>query len=262
VVLCAGGFIYSKSMVMRHAPWLRQCRVRLGTPADDGTGIRLGAEVGGATSQMDAAMVALPFSPPRSLLQGVLVNGRGQRFVNEDVYQSLAGEHSLKRQGGEVYLIVDDATFVRPRVPTEIAAVGETFDELEKELGLTRGGLTATMASYNAHALEGRDPFFDKDPRWVTPLTRPPYAALDLRTKSQWYAAFTLGGLRTRPSGAVLNHRDEAISGLYAAGRNAASVPARGYSSGLSLADATFFGRLAGKAAAAHDSSDVGVIPA
>ena len=44
------------------------------------------------------------------------------------------------------------------------------------------------------------------------------------------------------------------IPGLYAAGRNTAGLPrcAEGYSSGMSIGDATFFGRLAGGSAAAR----------
>jgi 3-oxo-5alpha-steroid 4-dehydrogenase len=40
------------------------------------------------------------------------------------------------------------------------------------------------------------------------------------------------------------------VPGLYAAGRTTSGVSALGYSSGISLGDATFFGRLAGRSAA------------
>ncbi len=45
----------------------------------------------------------------------------------------------------------------------------------------------------------------------------------------------------------------DAIPGLYAAGRNAAGLCLEGrtYASGLSIGDATFFGRVAGRNAAA-----------
>lgn len=64
--------------------------------------------------------------------------------------------------------------------------------------------------------------------------------------------AFTLGGLATLPTGEVLNVDREAIPGLYAAGRTACGLPrwGEGYSSGLSLGDSTFFGRMAGRQAA------------
>jgi succinate dehydrogenase/fumarate reductase flavoprotein subunit len=48
------------------------------------------------------------------------------------------------------------------------------------------------------------------------------------------------------------------IPGLYAAGRTAAGIPrtASGYASGMSVADATFFGRAAGRQAAAQPRVD------
>ena len=65
-------------------------------------------------------------------------------------------------------------------------------------------------------------------------------------------AAFTLGGLYTLPTGEVVTPDRGVIPGLYAAGRTAAGIPrtSKGYASGMSVADATFFGRQAAKSAA------------
>jgi 3-oxo-5alpha-steroid 4-dehydrogenase len=59
----------------------------------------------------------------------------------------------------------------------------------------------------------------------------------------------TLGGLSARATGEALNSDGEPIPGLYVAGRNAAGLcrDGRTYASGLSIGDATFFGRLAGR---------------
>ena len=48
----------------------------------------------------------------------------------------------------------------------------------------------------------------------------------------------------------MLSPDEEKVSGLYAAGRTTSGLAAQGYSSGLSIADATFFGRRSGGAAA------------
>jgi 3-oxo-5alpha-steroid 4-dehydrogenase len=63
---------------------------------------------------------------------------------------------------------------------------------------------------------------------------------------------FTLGGLETTVDGEVLNTMGGIIDGLYAAGRSACGVPRRGdgYASGISVGDATFSGRMAGRCAA------------
>jgi len=71
-------------------------------------------------------------------------------------------------------------------------------------------------------------------------------------------AGFTLGGLATLPTGQVLNPDGEVIPGLYAAGRTALGLPSwgDGYSSGMSLGDASFFGRQAGIHAATQNLSN------
>jgi 3-oxo-5alpha-steroid 4-dehydrogenase len=72
---------------------------------------------------------------------------------------------------------------------------------------------------------------------------------------------FTLGGLRARATGEVLDEEGNAIAGLFSAGRNSCGLPrsGAGYSSGMSIGDATFFGRLAGRSAA---QSPVRTMPA
>ena len=47
---------------------------------------------------MGSACIVLGFAyGNRKNIRGILVNGRGQRYVNEDVYQSLHGEIALRR---------------------------------------------------------------------------------------------------------------------------------------------------------------------
>jgi len=85
----------------------------------------------------------------------------------------------------------------------------------------------------------------------LKPLDEPPFAALACHLGEAFYPYFTLGGLRVRPTGEVLTVDGDAIPGLYAAGRTACGLPrwGAGYSSGMSLGDCTFFGRMAGRQA-------------
>ena len=68
---------------------------------------------------------------------------------------------------------------------------------------------------------------------------------------------FTLGGLAIRASGEVLTPEGAVIPGLFAAGRNTAGLclEGRGYASGLSIGDATFFGRARGPQARPRSSA-------
>jgi 3-oxo-5alpha-steroid 4-dehydrogenase len=250
VILTAGGFINNKKMVERYAPLLRRCRFRAASDRDDGRGIRMGMGAGGAAIRMDVGCIVLPFTVPKVLMKGIMVNRRGLRFINEDVYQTVVGEAALLREGGEVFLVTDNETFARPFAPAEIAAVEETVADLERALGMPSGNLQRTMAVYNEHAARGEDPLFRKAAEYLTPLVHPPFAALDYRAANSLYTVFTLGGLHTLPTGEVLTPDGEVVPGLYAAGRTTSGLAAQGYSSGLSLADATFFGRMAGRTAA------------
>lgn len=250
VVLAAGGFVQSRAMLEQYAPLLRRCKYRLGCEGDDGRGIRMGLAAGGATVRMDAGFVVLPFTPPRVLIQGLLVNGHGQRFVNEDAYYGRIGELGLLQQDGRVYLVVDDACFARPEAGMAVCASGGDVAELEAELGLPAAALQQTVDFYNAYAARGEDPLFHKARRHLRPLDRPPFGAIDCTTDNALWACFTLGGLHTDPDGKVLDADGAPVPGLFAAGRTTSGLAAQGYSSGVSLSDATFFGRRAGASAA------------
>lgn len=252
IVLTTGGFIQNPEMVARYAPLLQQC-TPVGCETDDGSGIRMGIGAGGEAIRMEAGLVVLPFVSPVGLRRGVLVNQQGLRLVNEDVYQARAGEVAIYGQAGDVYLIVDDAIFERTDLPSVVVAVGEDVAELEKELGIPDGSLQATIQRYNEDAARGADPMFHKAPEYLTPLVHPPFAALGCG-ESERCTTFSLGGLRTRPTGEVVTPDGRDVPGLYAAGATASGLAAQGYNSGISLSDATFFGRRAGAQAARHHS--------
>ncbi len=255
VVLCTGGFVNNPEMLERHAPELVDCKYRVGTTFDDGSGIRLGMAAGGEAIHMNHGSISLPIIPPKKLQKGILVNRYGMRFINEDAYYGRLGEHAVYRQDGTAYLILDSDTFERPEVEREIAAVEESVAELEKSLSLPEHSLQSTVDLYNRHAAKGVDPVFHKAGEYVVPLATPPYAALDCTTAGSLYAVFTLGGLHTSPNGEVLTPQGEPIAGLYAAGRTTSGIAAPGYASGISIGDGTFFGRRAGRHAARRAAS-------
>ena len=84
---------------------------------------------GAETIHMNAASISLPVTQPWGLKRGILVNGQGQRFINEDAYYGRLGEYALLRHGGRAWLVVDDAVFEKPDYPREVAAVGDTPEE-------------------------------------------------------------------------------------------------------------------------------------
>ncbi|HQR04264.1 MAG: FAD-dependent oxidoreductase [Proteobacteria bacterium] len=251
VVLCAGGFICNQDMLKRFAPAALEAAERPTTGGnDDGSGIRMGMSVGGAVTHMEQFFATKPSFPPDNMVRGIFVNERGQRFINEDAYHGRVTQYIMRQPNGRAWLLMDNAIFARPEFfpDVHIAAAGETWAEVEQELGIPAGELQHTVDAYNRYATAGQDPVQHKDAKWMQPLTESPFAALSFCAEDYPATGFTLGGLVTQPSGEVLDADGAPVAGLYAAGRTACGLPrwGEGYSSGMSLGDSSFFGRQAG----------------
>lgn len=252
VVLAMGSFAYNNEMVRSNAPRI------FGHPSasieeHDGRAIQIGQALGADTAHMDATEVAF-FCDPQLTVRGILVNGRGQRYVTEDTYPGRIGQATLLQQDNQAFLVIDEAAYEEGMKAESSSAqlraqptwVAETVEELETEMGLPAGSLQSTVDLYNRHAADGSDPVLGKKSEWVKPIVGP-FAAIDLRGHT---GGFTLGGLKTSVDSEVLHVSGEPIPGLFAAGRCTSGVCAGGYASGTSLGDGSFFGRRAGVSAA------------
>ena len=261
VVLASGGFIMNEAMRARYIPWVDQWATPYGNPFDMGDGIRLGQAAGGYTINMDETFLSLPMYPPAKLTYGILVNERGERFVNEDAYLARLAHFASVQSNQKLYLLLGADDFDHPMYieRLDVVATGDSIEELNAEAGIfPEGALVQTVAYFNEHARQGRDPKFRKAPEWIKPLEQGPFGLLDLSFDRQTAVimpgtkgplTFTLGGLDTLPTGEVKHWNGGVVKGLYAAGRVTAGLPrsSQGYASGMSVGDATFFGRLAGK---------------
>jgi 3-oxo-5alpha-steroid 4-dehydrogenase len=280
VVLAAGGFAASRTMMRAHAPNARG-GLPLATPGDDGSGIRLGTQAGGATAFLDRVSVWRFLSPPSALLAGVLVDRAGRRVCDESRYGAALGD-AILRHGGRAWLFVDRATRTQARRQVRgstlwfqrlqawyllsLGAVrAPTVAAVAARVGVDPDGLAATLAAYNAAS---RDPVAPdpaarhpavpdpagKPAAVCRPQDQPPYYLIDVSVRPRlFYPApvLTLGGLVVAPgSGQVLRPDGRPVDGLYAAGRTAAGLCSRSYVSGLSLADCVFSGRRAARHAA------------
>lgn len=258
VILATGGFIYNDAMVAEYCPLAHvpDPAWRIGTANDDGRGIRLGAGAGAAVTRLASFECALPLGPPHRLARGILINGDGERFINEDAYTGRIGLHALRDHDGFVYMITDDVIHERNPIGLRIGYAAATPEELAVDIGVPPDALARTVHEYNEAAVHGEDPTFHKRAAYLQPIGAPPASgigAIDLRVDhGAIYATFTLGGLVTDCDAAALDSNGRRISGLYAVGRTAASLAASHYASGISLGDGSFYGRRAGHHAAAQ----------
>ncbi|HKS45753.1 MAG TPA: FAD-binding protein [Amycolatopsis sp.] len=270
VILAAGGFVFNRKMLAEHAPEYRR-GWSLGTIGDDGSGIRLGESVGGATTRMHRVSVWRFFTPPLALVKGVLVNREGDRVCNELYYGARVGDHIIRQPDAKAYLIVDQRILDEAKSQlssqtlwfqrwqaTYLFTAGHvkatTIEALAERTGIDPVRLRRTIHTYNTEAGAGGPDATGKDAEYVQALETGPYHAFDcsLRTRRGVPCPMiTLGGLTVdEESGAVSRADGSVVPGLYAAGRTAVGVCSESYVSGLSIADCVFSGRRAGAAVA------------
>jgi len=270
VVLSTGGFIFNREMVARHAPkYLRN--FRLGTSGCDGSGIRLGQSVGGEAARLERVSAWRFINPPLAWARGMIVDGDGVRFCNEEVYGAKLGYEMCERHGGKAWLVIDstirhdavrEALFGGlwgfqsvPALVLTFAGVrrASSIEDLARRIGADAPAMLQSWQTYNRAAHSGDDPL-GKSRDLLHPLEAPPFYALDISVDKRVFpcAALTLGGLRVdETDGAVITAGGGTVPGLYAAGRAAVGIASNHYVSGLALADCIWSGRRAGRSAAA-----------
>lgn len=270
VVLSAGGFICNPEMVQHFAPHYA-AGLPNGTLGDNGSGIMLGLSANGATGLMERVSAWRFLSPPRAWGQGMLVDGRGERYVNETWYGARIGDEMVERREGRGWIVLDRALFRQSLkdafgkdvlgfqrditlVNALFAAVkAPTLAALAGKLGMNPSVLAETAAIYNRAARgQAPDPFH-KQSTDMALIEHGPFYAIDASVDARMFpiACMTVGGLLVdEESGAVKDAAGQPIPGLYAAGRNAVGICSNLYVSGLSYADCIFSGRRAARAIA------------
>ena len=285
VVLAAGGFERNGEMRRRYQRPPIGTEWTTGAAGNTGDAILAGQDAGAALDLMEDAWwgpsIPLPSGPyfclaERSLPGCLLVNGAGQRFVNEaapyvDTVHAMYDGHSAATPHIPCWLIFDQrykSTYVFagrppgrpfPRRWYEAGAVyrAPTIAELAGQIGVDAQGLDKTVARFGEFAQAGTDEDFHRgdsaydryygDPRRrpnpnLAPLDRPPFYAArivpgDLGTK---------GGLVTDERARVLRADGSPIPGLYAAGNASAAVMGHSYAgAGATIGPAMTFGYIA-----------------
>ena len=285
VVLAAGGFEHNEQMRRRYQRQPIGTEWTTGAAGNTGDAITAGEAAGAALDLMDDAWwgPSIPLSggpyfclAERSLPGCLLVNGAGQRFVNEsapyvDAVHAMYDGHCDAVPHIPSWLITDQRyrnSYVfaglppRKPLPRRWYAAGAvyrapTVAELADQVGIDPAALAKTVVRFNEFAQAGRDEDFHRgdsaydryysDPRHrpnpcLAPLAEPPFYAVkivpgDLGTK---------GGLRTDARARVLRPDGTPIAGLYAAGNASAAVMGHSYAgAGATIGPAMTFGYLA-----------------
>lgn len=289
VVLGAGGFERNQEMRDAHLPKpTNQAWTATPPGANTGDAIRAGAAVGAQmhlmahtwgvpTLEVPKEEKFRPLFVERSMPGCMVVNARGERFLNEsgpypEFQQAMFANHA-KTGGGIPAWIVFDATFrtnypIGPLMPgsavpdsrmrkswlNTVYWKGETLEELAAHIGVDAAGLKASAARMTDFARTGKDLEFDRGgnvfDRYYGDVNVSPNPNLAPIAKGPFYAMKLLpgdigtkGGLLTDRDARVLDGAGNVIEGLYCIGNNSASVMGPAYpGAGSTLGPAMTFG--------------------
>ena len=284
VVLACGGFEANAEMRARYlGPNWDLAKVR-GTKFNTGQGLRMALAIGASAAGhwSGAHSTCWDLNSPEtgdlrvgdgyqkfSYPIGIMVNARGERFVDEgadlQVYTySRIGREILAQPGMLAWQVFDQRAVpllrdeYRIRQVTKVSA--PTLEELAQKLeGVDARGFLKTMSDYNRAVPPGEPPInlSVKDGRattglalpksnWAYAIDRGPFEAYAVTTG----ITFTFGGLRITPRAQVVDASWTPIESLYAAGEIVGGIFYNGYPGGTGLVSGAVFGRIAGREAA------------
>ncbi|MBA4088969.1 FAD-binding protein [Sphingobium sp. 3R8] len=290
VVLAAGGFDKNQAMREANAPLYSIAQYSGGVTSNTGDSIVAGQAIGADTMNMQSAWAAPVFYVPgedrgrlctieRALPGCIMVNQKGDRYLNEAASYHIVGQQMARRQAahgdagpswmvfdhryrhqfpmGPLYPLIPD--WLHRGAVRSILKKGATIAALAGQMGVDPAALASTVTRFNDNAGRGEDPDFHRgeaaydkmygDPRQVpNPCLRPidqgPFYAIPIYPGD----IGTNGGLRTNATAQVLDEAGAPIAGLYAVGNNAASAMGESYpGAGVTIGPAMTFGYIAAR---------------
>lgn len=217
-----------------------------------------------------------PCSERYSYADGILVNERGLRFVDEgeDLFTmtyTKVGAAICAQPGSVAYQLFDarfSGNLQQHYYSHGVPVTAETITELAHKLGIPARDLEATISVFNDACPEPvGDQTFSSEAvpagqpvksHWALPLDRGPFAAYKVTSG----ISFTYGGITTTPHMQARGLGDHAIKGLYAAGGVVGGLFYYDYPAAAALTRAAVCGRLAGRNAARATAPAVAITPA
>ena len=147
---------------------------------------------------------------------GLIVDDKGERFVDEFTYQSHVASALLRRGAQKAWYIAsanDPNPTVQYAMTLDSTLKAAAAEELAGLMGVDGEAFAAQVARYNELCSKGVDEDFNKPAEYMVPLEGELYA-IELSPS----ITVTFGGLVTDLGSHVLDENNEAIPGLYAAG--------------------------------------------
>ena len=281
VILACGGFEANAQWRAQYlgAPW-DHAKVR-GSAYNQGDGLRIALAAGALPWGQWSGCHSTPISNEwpdfadrertdksnrLSYPFGVMINRRGERFVDEGedlgfyTYAKYGGE-ILRQPGSLGWQIFDRKTvhLLEARYNTSEPVTADTLEALLSQLDLDdRPKALQTLRAYNEAAREpdGFDPsrkdglategLSPEKTNWALKLDTPPFVAYS----ATGGVTFTFGGLKVDANARVIGTDWRPIPGLFTCGEMVGGLFHNNYPGGTGLVSGAVFGRIAGRSAA------------
>ena len=269
VLLATGGFARDPKRLEAISPGLGKVTIIVGT-GHTGDGHAMAEKLGAylkdgeyvkptfgihVASKSNATLALLFYSG------GIIVNKKGERFIDESAGYKEIGKAALDQSGGIGFQIFDQNIYANLTAKGNLAGVrveriaalsvkAETIEELASKTGIPPEALRETVYKYNSYVDGGRDLDFGRTTKVggignIVRIDNPPFYAYE----SKGMLPGTYAGIAVDENMHVLTARGE-IRGLYAAGELVGGFHGASYMTGTALAKAIIFGRIAGQNAA------------
>jgi len=282
VILACGSFEASRESRVGHLGEAWGDAIVRGTGYNEGDGLRMALALGAAPAGdwEGCHAVAMDANAPpvgdhgkpgdiwkrHSYPLGILVNRRGERFVDEgadfrNYTYARYGREVLAQPGGVAFQIFDGQVLDRLRDeyrrPEATRIEADTLEALAAAIDVDRDTFLDTVTRYNAAVRDGEydpsrldrkrtDGIEPSKSNWALRLEAPPFIAFPVRCG----ITFAFAGIAVNERAEVLREDGTPIPGLLAAGEMVGGLFYGNYPGGTGLMSGAVFGRIAGATAA------------
>lgn len=258
VVVTTGGYGANADLLEQENPDLKGY-VTTNQEGSTGDGIKMIEALGGQTVDMDQIQVHPTVQQDNGILIGeavrgegaILVNEKGERFVNEMGTRDEVSAAIKKLQDSSAFLIFDDGVKGRVKAIEFYEKQGfvekaDTLEALAEKISIDGKHLETTISQWNQSVENKKDEKYSRETGMDEPINKAPYYAIKIGPGIH----YTMGGVKINDKTEVLNKENQPIKGLYAAGEVTGGLHGSNRIGGNSVGDIIVFGRQAGKQSA------------
>lgn len=259
VVLATGGFGMNNEMVSFYRPTFKGM-TSSNNVTSTGDGLRMALNIGASATDIDWVQAHPTVGKESRILisetvrgvGAVMVNVKGERFVNELTTRDRASDAILAQPERSAWLVFDSQLYKKAKMVHGYDHLGmlrkaDTVEGLAKAMGADPKTLEKTLADYNAYRAAGKDEAFGRADMPLS-IDKAPFYAVAVAPGIH----HTMGGVAISTESEVLDIQSRPIPGLYAAGEVTGGVHGFNRLGGNAVADTVVFGRRAGEHAAKY----------